>query len=329
MAANNNDYLAYIKYEGDLVADGYLDAKKSAEALTGIDEVLRYFLYQMNQDLSKIEFDIPVKIQQGSWEALIPHDFGEWLIRILETGVGKYVYTAFNNMAKHDFENKGMKDVAKEAVKAIQWVLKIATHLRSMVIKKFSEVDFKTSEHGEHLIGIKNDFDVIIYVPQKYLEIYTKCPAKLFSRLAKIIEEGRALEIGFNPNAALDKDDIKENIKIAVQEKYLFTDREDENTIIFPELKHGAYVELNGHVTRGNENTNTIGFDYLDHILICTPTNGSIRAYKSLMFINCLIKGYIDRTDDEGNEIEKKPKIRFIDLIDISKSSTQLGLFSR
>ncbi len=329
MAANNNDYLAFIKYEGKLVEHGYLDARKSAEALTGIDEVLRYFLYQVNQDLSKLEFDIPVRMQKGSWEALLPPDFGGWLFRMLETGIGKYVYTALTDMEKHDVENKGGKDIAREAVKAIKWVLTIAGHVHSMTVKKFDNVDFRTAENGEIAAGIRNDEDRIMYVPQKYLELYAKCPPKLFSKLTKIVEEERTLVIGFHPDQSSDADDSKEDIRIAIREKYVFTDREDDNTTVFPELTHGAYAELKGHVTRGNENTNTIGFDYLHHILICTPANGSIRVYKRLLFTNCLIKGYVDRTNEEGSEVEKKPRIRFIDLIDISKPSTQLGLFSR
>ena len=40
------DYLAHIKYEGELVSEGYLDARKSAEILIGIDEILRYYIHQ-------------------------------------------------------------------------------------------------------------------------------------------------------------------------------------------------------------------------------------------------------------------------------------------
>ena len=85
--------------------------------------------------------------------------------------------------------------------------------------------------------------------------------------------------------------------------------------IVFPELKHDAYVELEGYVTRGNENTNTIGFQYMDHILTCRSIKKSIVDYKPELFTNCLIKGYVDRTDKFGKFIEKKPRINFIDLI--------------
>ena len=38
--------LGYIKYSGELVRDGYLDARKSAQALLGVDEAVRFFVFQ-------------------------------------------------------------------------------------------------------------------------------------------------------------------------------------------------------------------------------------------------------------------------------------------
>ena len=50
-----SEYLAYIKYEGKLVKDGYLDARKSAEILIGIDEIIRFYLFQENKDSAKLK----------------------------------------------------------------------------------------------------------------------------------------------------------------------------------------------------------------------------------------------------------------------------------
>ena len=65
-----NEVFAYIKYEGELVQDGFLDAKKSGEALLGIDEALRFFLYHEDSSMQKIEFEIPVRVLKGSWETI-------------------------------------------------------------------------------------------------------------------------------------------------------------------------------------------------------------------------------------------------------------------
>jgi hypothetical protein len=139
----------------------------------------------------------------------------------------------------------------------------------------------------------------------------------LFSKFTNAIEDERTLIIGINKIFALNDED-NENVLIDRKEKYIFTD-EDEDEEIFPELKHGNYVELEGHLTRGNENSNTLGFQYLNHILTCEPNNGSIKKYKNLLFTNCLVKGYIDRTDKIGNATELRPKIRYLEFLPIEK----------
>jgi hypothetical protein len=57
-----------------------LDARKSAETLLGIDEVIRYFLYQVDPEIQQQHIEIPVLVEKGSWEALIPSDISQWLI---------------------------------------------------------------------------------------------------------------------------------------------------------------------------------------------------------------------------------------------------------
>ncbi|MBU0599755.1 hypothetical protein KJ997_03100 [bacterium] len=65
-------YIGYLKYSGKSVEDGLLDTRKSAEALLGFDEVLRYFLLKEDPCLKEIDFEIPVRIKKGTWEAAIP-----------------------------------------------------------------------------------------------------------------------------------------------------------------------------------------------------------------------------------------------------------------
>ena len=36
--------IVFIKYEGELVEDGLMDARKQAQALIGLDEALKYFI---------------------------------------------------------------------------------------------------------------------------------------------------------------------------------------------------------------------------------------------------------------------------------------------
>jgi len=326
MPNQDSDYLAFVKYEGGLVADGYLDARKSAEVLMGIDEVMRYFLYQIDKTLAEKDFEIPIRVRKGSWEALIPHTLSGWLVTAVGAGITTYATTAMKKIAENDFKDIQTKDVLKQAIKTIKWVLRISKHVKSLVIKEFTNIQFK-DESGESLIGIPNESGELLYVSKKYLEAYQNCPEKLFVKLAEIIQPEREFEIGFNELEPLDKDDTSRTIKISTSEKAIFYKEDNDDEVLFPELLHGAYVELDGHVSRGNENANSIGFEYFRHILTCYPVQGNIKDYKSLMFTNCIIKGYVDRKDDLGNILEKKPKIRFISLEELNTKNAQLDLF--
>ena len=119
-----------------------------------------------------------------------------------------------------------------------------------------------SSNVKEKLIGIENDKGEFLYVSKKYLEAYRNCPEKLFEKLADLIEPERELEIGVNDLVPLDNDEEFRAVKITASEKFIFYTKEDSEEFLFPELVHGSYVEIEGHVTRGNENTNSIGFEY-------------------------------------------------------------------
>jgi len=299
-------YLAFLKYKGKLVEEGFLDARKSAEVLLGFDEIVRYFIRQENPEFYNVEFEVPVRIQKGTWEALIPDNIELFLVKgILAWGAAKYFGSALNEMAKKDFKDIGFKNIIKDAFRGMTWVIKIGKHFKSMNRKKLENLKFK--EKNE-IIGIPDDNENYLYVPKKYLEFYTSYPEKLFSKISRIIEPERELILGL-----LDETDSQVNIDH--DHKFIFVKQEDIQDIIFPGLKHNEYVELEGHVTKGNEKSNTIGFEYNGHILSCKPYKGKVIKIKDEMYSNCKIKGYIDRLDKFGNPTEKKPKIIFVDLI--------------
>jgi len=90
--------------------------------------------------------------------------------------------------------------------------------------------------------------------------------------------------------------------------------RQDGAEILFPEFQHGQRISLEGVVTRGNEMTNTIGFQYSGHILTCRPRRGSIVRFKRHLFLRCLIIGKISRLDEHGGTTNPRPQIVFDDL---------------
>ena len=300
--------------------------EKSAEILIGIDDMFRYFLSQKNPDISEIEFEIPIRIRKGSWEALIPENIGEWLGAALGTGVATYLINYVKKLAENDAKDKGLKDVFKGIVKAVKWSIEIRKHLKSSE-KEFSKAVIQDND-GIQYIGIPDKEGNLLYVPIDQVELYVQTPENLLDKIVKHIEPERELAIEFSETEKGDKDDTGKPATISHQEKFLFYQNGEENNILFPELEHGKQVELEGHVTRGNERANSIGFFYNEHVLTCYPINGTIVEYKHLMFTNCVLKGYVDRKAKNGEILEKRPRIQFLELLPIESAGAQLGLFN-
>jgi hypothetical protein len=318
----NNKIFAQIKYEGKLVEDGYLDAKKAGEVLIGIDEILRYFLYQENKKFKEIDFEIPVRIKKGSWIAEFLANFDAILIKTALTwGASKYFGSALSEMAKYDFKDVGFKDVFKKAFKGMTWVLKIAQHLGNLTKKKFENLKF--TENSEYVILI-NEKGESLEVPIEYLELFANCPDDLFINLAKVVEVERELVVQYND---LEKEKHI-SVRINNATKGVFIPNAEDDETLFPELVHDLFVELEGYTTRGNENSNTIGFMYQGHILTCYPSDGNIKDFKSTLFTNCILRGYVDRLNKKTREfIEKRPRIKFIEIISNEPDEMQKKLF--
>nr|WP_299173324.1 hypothetical protein [uncultured Allomuricauda sp.] len=310
-----NEYLAHIKYQGKLVKDGFLDARKSAEIMLGIDEVVRFFILQDKKESAKLELEIPIRVEKGSWMAILPPDLTVWILTAIGAGVTSYAATALNTIAKNDFKDVSSKDIGKWIVKGLKWTIEITKHLKKKKVKQFPNAKLKLEE-GIQMVGILNEKGEILYVPKEYLELYTKVPDKLLDNLTKHIEPERELEIDFSEPNRGDNDDTGTPAKVGFEQKSLFYEEIAEEDILFPELKHGRYIELDGHLTRGNEKTNTLGFEYENHILTCVPFEGSIRTEKQTLFTNCTIKGYIDRVAKDGTFKAKRPMIRYLEIVD-------------
>lgn len=311
-------YLGYLKYYGKKVDEGLLDVRKAANALIGFDEVLRYFIYQESSSFQEIDFEIPVKIEKGSWLAYIPDTVQEWLVAGGGVAATTYLTTAAKKMAENDFKELGFKTIIKKAFESICWVIKLSSHLKTTKKEDFKNLKFRNNNTE---VGVLNENGELLFVPISVLEIYKKCPETLFSNVAQIVEEERELEIGLQNSS-------KTKANIIFSQKSIFcSDANDNEEIILPELIHGQQVELVGHTIRGNEKTNTIGFLYRDHVLTCKPKNGSIVSHKINLFDNCKIKGVVERLDKFGNFKEKKPRIIFSELIRIVPVDPQQKLF--
>lgn len=316
MTTNQKKPFAYIKFEGELVSNGFLDAKKSGEALICIDEILRYFLNQENSVIKAYDFEIPVRVKKGSWETVFQENINGVLIKgLLTWAAAKYAGGALGEMAKTDFKDKGFKTLFKKAFKGMINVIKLAKHLGTLTKQKFEKLKF--SEDNEQ-VKITNEKGEEMWFPIEVLELYSNCPETIFNKLTKIIEEERELVIGMTDNNIVVEE------KITTNTKYIFAKNEESNEIILPELIDGELVALEGHVTRGNENSNTIGFLYDGHIITCFPEKGNVKQYKKHMFTNVRLIGRVSRIDKDGNINEKRPRIKFTEISSLEKPKKDL-----
>jgi len=311
---SNATGIGYVKYSGQGITEGIMDARKQATALLGIDSALRFYINKQSPDIQKYDYEIPIKIQKGSWEALIPDSTAEWVITTACALGFAYTKKAVEKMAENDFGDVGFKDVIEKAINALKWFARIAIHLGNTTTKTFTSVKF-TDNNSK--IGIKNKSGKFLYVPKYILDMYVTSNPNLLEQLANNISDNKSLIIGTFNNNEIDE------VIINNSNKFIFC-QDDTEEQIFPELKHGDLVTLEGEVTRENKTTNNMGFKYLNHILTAYPENGNIVQYKQLLFLNCKLFGVVSRADEKGNISLIKPKLIFSNLepLDCDKNNT-------
>jgi len=291
-----------------MVAGGILDARSAANALHGIDSSLHYFIALENAELGALDIPLPVKIQEGSWEALIPDDILGWIKAIggIAGIVGTtYLSAAAAQLAQNDFKDVTTKQILQKALKSIQNLISIGTHLGNL---KFRNITGPTWDK-EGMIGIRNAKGEILYIPIHEFRKIESCPENILSKMASVVEEERTLVVGIRVGGLVNE------VALTRKDRHIFyTDENDTEEPLFPDLTHGKRVALKGTVTRENGRANTLGFLYENHVLTCIPANGQIIPYKKHLFLHCLIKGTISRLDEKGRPIATRPKVIFDDL---------------
>lgn len=309
-----------------------MDARKSAEALLWIDELMRHFMIRDFPALQSEELEIPIRIKKWSWEALIPETIQWWITLWWSVFLAPYLWSvaikAGSDWLLETWPVKDIKKVARSALQSIQWIIKIASHIWKMWNRRFPDAEIKRIWEEDYII-LTNERSEKLEVPRKYLEEYSKCPEIILSKNAHIIEESREFSVGIY----LENGE-KEEVLISSREREIFY-YEKENDILFPELEHGMYTELEGEITRWNEKTNTIGLQYQKHILTCKPMNGNIATFKEQIisredghfFPPVIIKWIIDRTDKKWWFKEKKPMIIFSEIHIIESDNWLIKLF--
>lgn len=312
MTKSEDDYLGYFKYVGPSVEDGLLDARKAATALLGLDESLRHFLAQHGMTF---DFEIPVRIKKGSWEALIPNSIATWSLTAIGAAATAFAVTAANTMAANDFKNVSVGDLIKKALRKIQAGVKIAKYRGFKMGTRVEGVRWK---NNNQIISIPGPDGSFLDVTKEELDAYTEIPPHLLAKLASVVDEGRTLKIGVNEDGNIREVDVPENVKAL-----FYSESPDEE--LFPELVDGTEVEIEGKFTRGNARTNSLGVEYKESVLTCHPSNGNVTQYKKFLFLKCKVKGTVTRQYPR-HEHERKPHIIINSVIALEVDPNQLEL---
>ncbi len=312
-------FIGYVKYEGKLVDDGLMDGRRQAHILLSLDDALRYFIVKQVPDLQKLDFEIPIRVRKGSWQALIPETVAGWAQAGLGIAATAYMAKAAQKMADKDFADIGFTDLFKKSLEAIKWFAKIGKHMGDLTIRSFTEVKFSDDNT---LVGIRNTRGEYLFVPKEYLELYSASNPKLLEGLVQNVEEGRTLAIGTVSGNEFDQ------VVIELADKEIFCGDEgnNEEESLFPELAHGDRVVLDGEVTRENKTSNSMGFKYRGHILTAYPTTGSIVPFKNRLFLLCRLRGTVSRADERGGISARRPRL-FFDVLETLESENTRDLF--
>jgi len=305
-------YLGYLKYDGDAVEEGLMDACLSAKALLGFDEVFRHFIRQENPSWQDEDLNMPVRIEKGCWEIMIPAGVAVF--------AGYYLKATAEKAGRDGlFETGIVKDlnrILNSALCSLKWIVKISKHVGAVGDEgKIGNAKIQDVDN----IVVYDDNEAPLVVPEKYLELYCNCPSALFGKCTGIIEEGRELEIG-----SFENNEVVDPVRIFPEERSIFyREKEEEQEVVFPELEHGMPIEVDGEITRVTESTNTLGFRYQGHVLFCKPSdNKPIASFKQKIisrqddhiFPKVRLVGVVDREDVYGNFKAHKPGIVFSDI---------------
>jgi hypothetical protein len=330
----DKERIGYLKYQGESVKDGFMDARKQAEALLGFDEILRYFVTNEENNFGQINFEIPVRVQKGC----IEFDLGELinLGLIIKTAITAYATQTAIVSAKDGFFESGLikdsKKILKNSLIALQWIIKISKHAGSIANKKFKKI-VPQEINNQNFVEITNENDEVLLVLKKHHDIFIKIPDKILSKNVKLINDNEKLIIGVFEG---EKEEVAEIIQT---DKVIFYDLNDDvdEEIILPDLKHGDIVaDLEGKINKVIENKNKFSFTYNNHIIDCLLEEGArvgkfknkiISEDSESIFATVKISGIVSREDKDGLLTAKKPKIILSNIKKI-EGNKEINLFN-
>ncbi len=311
--------VGYLKYSGEGMQSGVIDAGSAGSALVGLDEALRFFNAQQSPDLATLSYDIPVQTRAGSWEALVLGG----MVAVGGAFALGYAKKAGEKLAENDFKDIGLTHALKKSMSALHWLAKLIKHTkipRGWHIERVKPV----GPVGPLKIAVVvNSKGEELLVPLEYMQWFQQMPPRLLLKMTSVVRTNRVLTI-----AAIDGSKV-EQVTIVEEDKPLFNNMEDEEfeeDVLFPELTHGLNAQLVGRLIRGNEASNTVGLEYQGHVINCVPGSGSVRQYKLALFLRCKVEGRVTRHSKNRFVADRRPTLILSRVVPLEPDG-QLGLF--
>jgi hypothetical protein len=310
--------VGYLSYEWVGAPSGVIDAYAGGTALIGLDEAIRYFNRRQAKSLSMTSYEIPVHTGEGSWIAVV--------IGILSipatTFAATYAKKAAEKMAERDFAELGFKDIARKSMDALVHLINLLKRTGKPLDLSRTKIRWSKDATKAILVDqLGDEFEI----PADYIKWFQELPRSTLKKIAAPIAANRFMKV-----ASRQADGGMLEVTISSSELRLLEGDDDENEdeFLFPDLKHGDEVQLEGLITRGNQSTNSIGFQYMGHILNCIPETGNVRKYKSAMFLHCVIKATVNRHVGSLSRLDHRPTLIINQLIALeSDNQSQQQLF--
>jgi hypothetical protein len=316
---DRNSGVGFVSYEWEGAPAGVIDALSGGTALIGIDEAIRFFNRRQSKGFSTEPYEIPVLTREGSWVAVI---LG--LIGIPAAAFATaYAKKAGEKMAERDFSNLGMKDVAAKSMDALVKLIRLIKQQKGTPDWKSINITWSSdATTAKFQDGDGNTLEI----PAEYIGWYKDLPKNIIKKLATPIVRGRTMTVGaLQKSGEFDTVHVDENTGALLNGD---NENDDDDEFLFPEMKHGDTIVLEGLITRGNQATNSIGFQYQGHILNCTPQTGNVKKFKPAMFLHSRITATVNRHVTSLAKLDYRPTLLISHVVMLEDDgTTQQNLF--
>jgi hypothetical protein len=308
--------IGFIKYSGPSLQAGIIDAGRAGSALTALDQAIRFFNMQQSPDFGKLQYDVPVLTRAGSWEAVLLA--GTAVSGAFALG---YAKKAGEKLAENDFKDIGLRHALSKSMSALQTAVRLIKLTGQPKPWDMARIE---PTMGPDTVFVRARTGDDVTLPIEFHRWYKNMPPRFLAGMTSVVRKDQILTIGTVHDGFVD------SISVTPEDKPLFETAENEQQseeILFPELVHGMGISLDGRLIRGSEASNSVGLEHKGHVINCFPSTGSVRQYKSALFLQCKVEGRINRHVKDRFVADRRPTI-IIERVTPLEIDTQKELFS-